>query len=170
MTSETRFEIVPVGTHIGPYGILTPAYRASPRGTKKEFWYVAVEFQGQLRTVKAADIITEMLGGRPIATTRRQHPKLYRTWLNMRRHCYHPWARDFRWYGGRRIRVWPGWTRDFDAFARWATENGFRPGLTIDRRHNDSDYAPWNCRFVDRREQARNRRRPARHVAQRETA
>ena len=40
---------------------------------------------------------------------------------------------------------------------QWATSNGWKPGLTIDRIDNSRGYEPSNCRFITALEQARNR-------------
>lgn len=82
--------------------------------------------------------------------------RLYRAWLAMRNRCNNPNARDRRFYGGRGIRVCPQW----DSFVQFELDMGPHPGpgWTLDRRGNDGDYDPDNCRWATRQTQARNRR------------
>lgn len=65
---------------------------------------------------------------------------------------------SFHNYGERGITVCKKWRNDFTAFCKWARENGYSPGLMIDRIDNDRGYSPKNCRWTDAKTQARNRR------------
>lgn len=77
---------------------------------------------------------------------------LYQMWRNMLDRCER--RLDYREKG---IRIWEYWQNDFEAFRSWAEQNGFEPGLTIDRRDNENDYRPSNCRFVTHSIQKQNR-------------
>lgn len=84
------------------------------------------------------------------------HP-LYKIWMGMKARCYQPHRKSYKHYGGRGIIVSDEWKyKPFD-FIQWGIDHGWREGLELDRINNDGDYSPDNCRFVTRKEQARNR-------------
>lgn len=45
------------------------------------------------------------------------------------------------------------------AFYNWAMNNGYQENLTIDRIDTNGNYEPLNCRWRDKKAQARNTRR-----------
>ena len=79
---------------------------------------------------------------------------LYSVWTHMNERCN---AQHFQRYGGRGISVCPVWKYEFTTFRAWALANGWKRGLEIDRINNDGNYAPDNCRFVDKVTNSRNR-------------
>jgi hypothetical protein len=86
--------------------------------------------------------------------------RLKNIWNGMRQRCLNPKQKAFPYYGGRGISICQEWLNDFEAFESWALANGYKAGLTLDRRENDSNYLPSNCRFVDWSTQMKNRRNP----------
>ena len=86
-----------------------------------------------------------------------KHP-LFWLWHYMKSRCENPNNTSYLHYGGRGITVCKEWKNDVEAFVEWATVNGWKKGLLIDRRDNDKGYSPDNCRFVDSGLSVRNRR------------
>jgi len=91
-----------------------------------------------------------------LTTHNKQHP-LYGVWKAMKRRCDNPNSREYKWYGARGIVVCKEWY-DPKAFFDWATSNGYRPGLELDRIDNNGNYEPSNCRFTSHVINNRNKR------------
>lgn len=90
--------------------------------------------------------------------------RLYGVWASMIQRCVNNKTINYRYYGARGISVCKKWTDSFDEFKRWAIANGYtdytkRCACTIDRIYVDGNYEPANCRWVDAKAQANNRRK-----------
>lgn len=88
----------------------------------------------------------------------RNHP-VSMAHYGMKNRCNKAWCKDWKYYGGRGIKVCEHWSgtdglRHFweDMFPTW------KAGLTIERKNNNLGYEPKNCVWVTRKEQQRNKR------------
>lgn len=81
--------------------------------------------------------------------------RLYGIWNGIKFRCYNPNSGSYKYYGGRGIKMCDEWRNSFDAFALWATENGYKEKLSIDRIDSDGDYEPSNCQWLTVAENSR---------------
>ena len=84
--------------------------------------------------------------------------KLYTRWCSMRQRCNDSNHKSYPRYGGRGISISKDWN-NYLVFEEWALSSGYKSNLTLDRRNNDLNYGPDNCRWVTRLENLRNTRR-----------
>jgi hypothetical protein len=85
------------------------------------------------------------------------YTKEYHIWCNLIVRCYNPDCRDYKYYGGRNIKVCKRWLYSFENFFK---DMGYRPkGLTLERIGNDGNYTPKNCKWATWSEQNKNKRR-----------
>lgn len=88
----------------------------------------------------------------------KRQSRLYIIWKNIKQRCYNKNRKDYIYYGARGIAVCDKWKDDFMAFYEWAMNNGYDDNLTIDRIDVNSNYSSDNCRWVDMKQQNRNKR------------
>jgi len=85
-----------------------------------------------------------------------RHP-LNAIWCGIKERCTNPNADNYKWYGAKGITVCDEWM-EFMPFYQWAIENGWEPGLTVDRVDGLKGYSPNNCRLITIKQQCRNRK------------
>lgn len=83
--------------------------------------------------------------------------RLYKNWQEMWQRCNNPNNKKYKDYGARGIKVCSQW-KDYRVFKSWALENGYKNDLFIDRKNNNGNYTPKNCRWTTLKENNRNKR------------
>ena len=78
-----------------------------------------------------------------------KHP-LYNLWRNIKKRCNVITDMNYKWYGGKGIKMSLKWESNFKHFYDWCLLNGWERGLTIDRINNEKGYLPENCSFITR--------------------
>lgn len=83
--------------------------------------------------------------------------RLYRIYCGMIYRCTKTECKDFKYYGGKGIKVCDEWLNSYECFKEWAFANGYSDELTLDRKDSIKNYEPSNCRWVSMKEQSNNK-------------
>lgn len=107
-----------------------------------------------LETVRTKAITHGHKAGRHVSSE-------YATWQCMKNRCLNPKAQGYKNYGGRGIKVCERWLNSFQNFI---SDMGLKPSTkhTIDRKNNNENYTPKNCRWATKFEQCNNTRKNVR--------
>ena len=82
--------------------------------------------------------------------------RVHNAWTRMKSRCNNPKATQYKWYGGRGIKVCERW----GSFPNFLADMGIPPTEkhTIDRIDYNGNYEPKNCRWATMLEQQEHKR------------
>lgn len=150
------------GMKCGRLTVLTYAYSKDRRA----YWECVCEcgnkciaYGKHLRrgTTKSCGCLQRERASEANSTHGKSGTRLHRTWQGMRRRTRNKSQWNYKYYGGRGIKVCAEWER-FEDFYDWAIANGYKEGLSIERVDVDGNYEPANCTWIPVNEQQRNKR------------
>jgi hypothetical protein len=156
------------GMEFGRFTVLSFAgLQITPSGQKPSYWNCSCSCGNpEILKIKGCDLKTGNHRScgclqREIVTQMKtthggSETKLYQVWLGMKRRCLNKRNDDYRYYGGRGIKICNRWMR-FDLFRRDMGDT-WKLGLTIERKNNNGNYCPSNCVWETRKGQYATRR------------
>lgn len=83
--------------------------------------------------------------------------KIYDIYKGMKQRCGNVKNPAYKYYGDRGICICNEWLENFEVFREWSLSNGYKDGLSIDRRDPNGGYNPANCRWVSMHKQQNNK-------------
>lgn len=156
-----------VGTKINRITIINDlGVLITPAGRKKKFiigrcdcgkeWRIAMTDVKNGRTKSCGCYLREITSIRT-ASHRLIKDPIYKIWGSIKNRCLHANRKDSKSYYDKGVTICNEWMNDFMCFYNWATINGYKSGMQIDRIDNNLGYNPENCRFVSARDNVNNR-------------
>jgi hypothetical protein len=108
----------------------------------------------QLKRIKSCGCLQKEVGKR-VQTHGLSKTKEFKIWLAMKDRCFREKNPRYKSYGGRGITVCERWLK----FENFIKDMGSKPkNKSLDRKNNNGNYEPSNCRWATSKQQANNRR------------
>jgi hypothetical protein len=132
---------------------------------KKHAYWKCLCDCGQLKIIRSGHLnygASKSCGCTKFETKNLKHgksrQKIYQIWLGMKNRCYYPENDNYKWYGGRGIKVSDEW----HDFINFYNDMGDPPeNMTLDRIDVNGDYSKDNCRWATWEIQAKNKQKNA---------
>lgn len=153
-----------VGQRFGRLLVLAKIKTHGDAGSRDTRWLCACDCGkratvalGRLRKgeTRSCGCLRRELSGKTLRTHGASNTLTWKRWRSMVARCTMVNAKNYRYYGGRGIRFCERW-KQFENFLADMSECP-GPKFTLDRKNNDGNYEPSNCRWATELQQRRNR-------------
>lgn len=84
-----------------------------------------------------------------------KNPRIMKIYYGILARCFNENDSAYCFYGAKGISVFQDWLDNPTHFEDWALANGYEDNLTIDRKNENKDYSPDNCRWITMEENSR---------------
>lgn len=135
---------------------------------KNAFWLCVCACDGKEKSVSANSLLKDKSPTRSCGCIRQEKSTIHgqngknldKVYNGMVARCYNETHKSYKSYGALGIHVCDEWmekTVGRHRFFKWSISNGYKNGLTLDRKDGLKGYSPDNCRWADKFDQARNK-------------
>lgn len=148
------------GQQFGSWSVICLHSKQTNRTTK---WHCKCLLCGTEHDVSAYSLISGKSTKCRACATKESHIKEFSNdsiktvFMGMKQRCYNPNTRSYKDYGAKGITICDEWLNEPILFYRWAYDNGYSKGMSIERKDISEGYTPSNCTFIPKGEQAKNR-------------
>lgn len=145
------------------FGYMYVMYQNGVNNQKHAIWHCKCLLCGNEKDVVSSSLIRgKSTKCRSCATSLSKmkeysHDSVKILFKGMKQRCYNPNTRSFVNYGARGITICDEWLDNPISFYDWAYSNGYKKGMSIERKDVNKGYSPDNCMFIPKNEQSKNR-------------